>query len=653
MKMAMKSQKPVNAGFSLMEMMIALTIIVIVSASLIPLMFFMSNSTNRNQNVITANSLASSRMEEIRATGYDAVGTAGGNPAGTFPQEENVDVNGIQYTVETKISWSAATGKNEVLNPAAFKNVSITVKGPNAFSGETTVLAELYSTFSRDGEEPFSNKGHIQVKIRDTSSAPVTLPAQVSISGPQNGSLYTDHNGSALFGMLNSGLYSVKSTIPDDMFAIGGDEIHPDEGTIQKNNVEVKNYTTTQVEFLMEKVSNASHLSIRFENSVSGNPVIRAGNISFVVTVGSESYTIEREFTEEDYTDGVLPEDIIGLLPPAAVCSIKTSGIIGYSDYDMSAPDAEKPLAGGTPWDGILPGPGLSSVITILLENDYLFEDDFDIPYDSNLVDNKDGTLALVYGNEGEIDLDGADCGDNLASGNGDNAFDDKSNTWWEVPKRYNYSTPPELWVDLGEIRLIDRLAIYSKKQTIPKGISVMVSLDKSHWVDAHPAPSELPYTELQEVSINPVEARYFKLIINSVYYATNDKLRILNLAVYTAAGYPSEGYRILGPIDVSEYTFAPDFRIEWEAEVVEGVTDFNVRALLLDEGVIPDKDDFINPSDPNPSDDENIAVNGGSIPGIEWGENLSNKRLWLMECFYTENSNLSPVLKWLRIVAE
>ena len=655
--MAIKSQNHRNAGFSLMEMMITLTIIVIVSASLIPLMFFMSNSSNRNQNVITANNLASGRMEEIRAVSYDAVGTAGGNPSGTFPQAEQVDVDGVRYTVETRISWSAAAGKSAEVNPAAFKDVSITVKGPNPFSGKTAVLAELFSTFSRDGEEPFSDKGHIQVKVRDTTSAPVTSSIQVSIQGPQNSSLYTDHNGSALFGMLNPGFYTVKSTIPDDMFAIGGDEIDPAGRTMQKNNVEVKKYKTTQVEFLMEKVSNASHISVRFENSVSGNPVARAGHMSLLITSGSETYAIEKEFTIDDFQDGVLPEDFIGHLPPAAVCSIRTWGIPGYHDYDMLAPDAEKPLAGGAPWDRTLPGPGSSAQITIRLEDDFLFEDDFSIPYDSNLVTNRGGTLVLVHGKNEDVSA-GKPSEANSKDKNHQSpkAFDRDVTTYWEVPMDFGISpeNPAMLTVDLGEIWYIDHFMIQTKHKDRPKDFKVQVSADNLEWTDV---PASRSYFEdvdaWHDITIDPVEAPYFRLVIESMYTGSNNKMRLSELAVYTTDGYPPEGYRILGPIDVSEFTFAPNFRIEWEAEVEEGVTEFTVRALLLDAGVVPGKDDFINPDDLDPSDDENIAVNGGSIPGIGWGENLSNKRLWLMECFYTKDSNTSPVLKWLRIAVE
>ena len=74
-------------GFTLVETIISITIIILAAAAILPLILYSSQSTYSNQNLITANNLASSVMEEIRSLDFDSIGTVDGNPEGLIEKD--------------------------------------------------------------------------------------------------------------------------------------------------------------------------------------------------------------------------------------------------------------------------------------------------------------------------------------------------------------------------------------------------------------------------------------------------------------------------------------------------------------------------------------------------------------------------------------
>lgn len=126
-----------NSGFSIVEMIIALTIIILVAASLVPLMVYVTTSGQSNQAKIAAGNLSLSVMEKIRAMDYESIGTVNGNPSGSIPQlQEGIEMNGMKFDVETLISWGSAKENNVIINPVAYKNIRIIARGINPFTNK-------------------------------------------------------------------------------------------------------------------------------------------------------------------------------------------------------------------------------------------------------------------------------------------------------------------------------------------------------------------------------------------------------------------------------------------------------------------------------------------------------------------------------------
>jgi prepilin-type N-terminal cleavage/methylation domain-containing protein len=65
-------------GFTMVELVIALTLLLLVALSFVPMFVYISEGSQNNRARLIALKLASSKIEEIRALPYDQIGTVGG-----------------------------------------------------------------------------------------------------------------------------------------------------------------------------------------------------------------------------------------------------------------------------------------------------------------------------------------------------------------------------------------------------------------------------------------------------------------------------------------------------------------------------------------------------------------------------------------------
>lgn len=93
------------AGFTIIEVLITTFIISTILTGVFGLFVLSLRSAQIGENRVAAIALANERMEMIRNLPYLNVGTSGGVPAGSIPQEETVTRNGLSYTVRTDIRY--------------------------------------------------------------------------------------------------------------------------------------------------------------------------------------------------------------------------------------------------------------------------------------------------------------------------------------------------------------------------------------------------------------------------------------------------------------------------------------------------------------------------------------------------------------------
>jgi prepilin-type N-terminal cleavage/methylation domain-containing protein len=148
-----------DAGFGLVELLIAMTVLVVGITAVFALFFSSALTTHRASRLTTALTLAESKMETMRAVeftqiGLDPTALAGADATYTadsaYSSGSNVGVagssfaptatatgaDGRSYRIDTYIVWQPVTGGRNV------KRVTIVVRGSN---GDTRELARIQS----------------------------------------------------------------------------------------------------------------------------------------------------------------------------------------------------------------------------------------------------------------------------------------------------------------------------------------------------------------------------------------------------------------------------------------------------------------------------------------------------------------------------
>lgn len=209
----------VDDGFTIVEVLVALAILLIACVALLQVYAFASVSTNMNATRGHATDLANERIERIRNIAYDSVGTAGGDPAGTIPEVEEVD----GFTVTTDVSWArdAATGR------ASYKHVDVRVSWTEPRDGVVSVSTNVY------GASALVNTGDVVISVMDRDTGEGIENVSVSMT-PSTGAarvVATDENGEAFFGFVPTGEITVSCSVSGylvDLSSVSGAEVTAD-----------------------------------------------------------------------------------------------------------------------------------------------------------------------------------------------------------------------------------------------------------------------------------------------------------------------------------------------------------------------------------------------------------------------------------------
>lgn len=203
---------PETGGFTMVELLVALTVLLIVSLCFIPLLVYIAEASEANHNRLEANKLASSVIEQIRALNFDDIGNCevtqddGGNITGRtypynlkgeVPRTINKKINNVNFTVKTVISWDDNYNYD-------YKKIAVTVTSRDPFSGKSVCYAEVYTTVARNGEEVVLIGGDVKVTLVDDNGEPVpdVEVTLTSSDGAVEQKMTTDEQGMVFFGAL-------------------------------------------------------------------------------------------------------------------------------------------------------------------------------------------------------------------------------------------------------------------------------------------------------------------------------------------------------------------------------------------------------------------------------------------------------------------
>lgn len=102
--MTMKGKNK-NHGFTLIEVSLAVFIVSVLVITILGMFSYALRVVSENKLLVQATTLEEEKMELIKNLPYNSVGTVGGIPVGTLPQNETVVVNNTSYTISTFIVY--------------------------------------------------------------------------------------------------------------------------------------------------------------------------------------------------------------------------------------------------------------------------------------------------------------------------------------------------------------------------------------------------------------------------------------------------------------------------------------------------------------------------------------------------------------------
>lgn len=204
------SRRDDEAGFTLVELVVAMLVLAVVSVAVIGVIFQTQALGTSNRSRVAASNLASRELDLVRqefaadSTAPVALANAGlvtdPHPLAGGSAGSPLVVDGTSYTVERSAQWnvtgtgsSACTGGSLVQYPTL--EVTVTVTWPNMGSVSPVVLSGALAPDKNAGTS--STNSFIAAKVVDQDAQPLSGIA-VSAAGPSSATGYTDASGCAV-----------------------------------------------------------------------------------------------------------------------------------------------------------------------------------------------------------------------------------------------------------------------------------------------------------------------------------------------------------------------------------------------------------------------------------------------------------------------
>ena len=331
-------------GFTLVEILVSLVILLILVVAFVPMFTFVAQAIASNKAKDVAIELATQKMEELRALPYvvldsdqqiDAtkpqLGTIGGTPPGSVEPTQSVSVNGKNYVITTSITWGDES--------KSFKIVSVTVTAPGVFNEAVNITNRFDTMAAKEGIRV--HPGSILVEVFDSEGVPLTESIEITIETSGFDAITESTTaGKVVFTDLPSGVYRVSARVPSDMMC------HPDllsqydssTRLLTEDNITVTYNKQAKVSFIMDysagidlTIKDHKNSNISTNNSFSGGKVI----LSWYESDPASTLSImERNITNNEISNGKLGSVISGLWPEGTyIISVKINKNITDGDF--------------------------------------------------------------------------------------------------------------------------------------------------------------------------------------------------------------------------------------------------------------------------------------------------------------------------------
>lgn len=327
---AIKSIRKATSGFTVIELVVGMTLLGFIAVGIIGLFVALVNSSVAAKQMAVASTLATNQMEYLKSLPYDNLAVQGGSIYSTspLPATSTETVDNMEYTVKTSISYvddaydGCANYPNQTLKETYCRNYPPPTGAPSVdsnpqdykiahvevFNKSNVKRGQVDTQISSRVSETNSTTGALFISVIDEDGNPVsgatvqltnsTLTPIISLSDS------TDSNGVAIFYGLppDTSGYDYQITTSKTGYSTLA-TIKP-SGSLQPNYSN-QNILAQQSSYLTVTIKPQGEYSLLAEaTDVSGNPL---ANLRIYAKGGYKRYTSSTD--TQYYFDNLSPSD--------------------------------------------------------------------------------------------------------------------------------------------------------------------------------------------------------------------------------------------------------------------------------------------------------------------------------------------------------
>lgn len=161
-----------NSGITLVEVLIGTALLALIFFGVFGLIQLSFKLIAQSKARVTATALANQKIELARNLAYNQIGTVGGIPAGSIPENETVTRNGVAYTIKTTVTYVDDPFDNTFPSdplPWDYKKIKVAVSWTGFMGGAVYLLTDV----APRGIETTGGGGIISILVFDANGQPV------------------------------------------------------------------------------------------------------------------------------------------------------------------------------------------------------------------------------------------------------------------------------------------------------------------------------------------------------------------------------------------------------------------------------------------------------------------------------------------------
>ncbi len=247
-----------NKGFTLIEILVGTSILVIVIIGLYGLFQLGIKTAGQSKARITATSLANQKIEIAKNLPYNDIGTIGGIPSGDIIETEIITRNNIEYTVKTTVSYvdDPADGLTPSdLVPNDYKKVKVKVSWPSFLGGELILITDI----APKGLETTEGGGNLLISVFDALGAAIDQAnihiINTDVDPSINVSYQTNNQGRYLVAGAPSSTAAYEITVSKSSYSTSRTYGTEEVANPEKPHTTVIESMLTEISFSIDKLS--------------------------------------------------------------------------------------------------------------------------------------------------------------------------------------------------------------------------------------------------------------------------------------------------------------------------------------------------------------------------------------------------------------